>query len=342
MTKKQYLARLRKYLQFRLSNSEIADIISDMEECFEAGAAEGKSEEEISLSLGEPKAAAASLLNEQTGSERVSKLAEMWLPLIISVILYGVYVYCGYQGATDNYNSFVLPIMCVLPMIMWLLFERKGFFTALAEYKCDFFTIFGVLSMTAACAACNEIPKASILLKFPNSDVQKYTVITAVFVCIAMILLAVSLWKNAPKFFAVIPAAGIIAIIHQSARLCTVYNLWDGDREKIYGIDGIANIGGTLSNIFDIIFLCATAFLIWSFVHRSALTLASAYCSMTVTGFMFYWYFNLSAIDPTADNSVVFLRIATGRNYLIWGTIIAAAVLVMTVIVKLADRKRGG
>ncbi|MCM1023207.1 MAG: DUF1700 domain-containing protein [Prevotella sp.] len=338
MTRKQYISKLRKSLMFRLPNSEIDEIVSDMEECFEAGAAEGKSEEEIAVSLGEPKAAAASLLSEQRGGERVSKLAEMWLPLIISVILYGVYMFCGYHSAENSYRNYVIPFVCVLPMIMWLLFERKGFFTALAEYKCDFFTLFGVLSMTAACGAFDKIPEASILLKYPNSDVRKCVVIMAVFVCIAMVLLAVSLWKNAPKFFAVIPAAGIIATVYQSVRLCTAYNLWDGDKNNIGG----ANIGETLSNIYGIIFICGTVFLIWSFIHRNALSLASAYCAMTVTGFMFYWYYNLAAMDPTDGNSAVFLRAATGRNYLIWGTVIAAAVLVMTFIVKLAGGKRGG
>ena len=41
MTKEKYLAKLRQQLLFRLSNSEIDEIVSDMEECFEVGAAEG-------------------------------------------------------------------------------------------------------------------------------------------------------------------------------------------------------------------------------------------------------------------------------------------------------------
>ena len=344
MTKKQYLAKLRKQLQFRVSNSEIDDILSDIEECFEAGAAEGKSEEEICISLGEPKIAAASLLNEQSGGERIIKLAEIWLPILVFAVLFAVYTYCGYQGAVDRYRDYVLPIMYVLPMIMWVLCERKGFFTALADYKCDFFTFFGSLCMIAAGAACNKVPQKSIVIAYEYDGLRKYLIAMAFFISLALLLLAVSLFKNAPKFFAAIPFAGIFSIIYQCKKLGDAYNIWNGDKNDIYG--GAAGIGEIFSNILDIIFICASVFLIWSFIHRNALTLASAYSAMTVTGFMFYWYYNLSAIDPTNSSSLYFIKYVTdGRNYLIWGTVISLAVLILTLVVKLAkriNRKRGG
>lgn len=341
MTKKQYLSKLRKCLQFKLPNSEIGEILSDMEECFEAGAAEGKSEEEVCRSLGEPASAAASLLNEQSGGERAAKLTEVWLPILIFAVLFTVYTYCGYQAGTDNYSDYVLPIMYVLPMITWILCERKGFFTALADYKCDFFTFFGSICMIAAGAACNKIPEKSIVYANEYAALQKYVIITAFFISAAMILLAVSLWKNAPKFFAAIPFVGIFSIIYNSVRLCSAYGLWNGDKADI--VSAAAGIGGILSNILDIIFICASAFLIWSFIHRNALTLASAYSAMTVTGFMFYWYYTLSAVDPTDSNSLYVIKYSiTGRNYLIWGGAAAAAVLILTVIIKLTGRKKVG
>lgn len=343
MTKKQYLAKLRKQLQFRLSNSEIDDILSDIEECFEAGASEGKSEEEICLSLGAPKTAAASLLNEQTGSERITKIMEIWLPIIISAVLFTVYAYCGFMASTDNYRDYVLPIMYVLPLIMWVLFERKGFFTALADYKCDFFTFIGSAFMIAAGAACNEIPKRTALQAY---DPQNYVILTAVFVSAAMIMLSVSLWKNAPKFFAAVPFIGIFFIVYKSIEYCML------DKGKSIGGKGLdvenANvlIGPCFAMILYILFACASAFLIWSFIHRNALTIASAYSAMTVTGFMFYWYFTLSALDPAySHTSYLFRYVFTGRNYLIWGAVISFAVLIITFAVKLAKRitgKRGG
>lgn len=336
MTKKQYLAKLRKYLLFRLSNSEIGDILSDMEECFEAGAAEGKSEEEICLSLGEPKTAAASLLGEQSVGERAASLAEVWLPFLISAALFAAYTYCGFKVDTDT-QDYVLPIMYILPLIMWICFERKSFFTALADYKCDFFTFIGSAFMIAAGAACNEIPATSAL--YNNSDPPIYVVITAVFVSAAMIMLAVSLWRNAPKPFSVLPPIGIFFIVYKSVKFCQAYGWWNGDRNDFSGI------GAIYGDIMTIIFVCASAFLIWSFISRNALTLASAYSAITVTGFVFYWYYVLATMDPTDSNSLVCLKWLTGMNYLIWGAVIAAAVLVMTVIVKLAKRisgKRGG
>ena len=334
MTQKQYLAKLRKYLRFRLSNGEIDDILSDMEECFDAGKAEGKSEEDICLSLGDPKTAAASLLSEQTGSERITSLAEVWLPFLISAGLYAVYTYCGFHVDMDT-QGYILPIMYVLPLIMWVLFERKSFFNALAEYKCDCFTFFGSLCMIAAGFAFKEIPKRVFLNEY--YDLPKYAVIMAVFISAAMIFLAVSLWKNAPKPFSAVPLIGMLFIIYNSVRLCSAYN-------NLYEPNSALEIGISFKNILTIIFACASEFLIWSFISRNALTLASAYSAMTVTGFMFYWYYTLSALDPT-DNMYYLKYIIDGENYLVWGAVIASAVLVMTVAVKfskLIGRKRGG
>lgn len=339
MTRQQYLSKLRKQLQFRLSNSEIADIISDIEECFEAGTAEGKSEEEICLSLGEPKSAAASLLNEQSSGERISKLTEIWLPFIISIGLYVIYICFGFKVDLNTYN-YTLPIMYVLPLIMWVLFERKSFFTALSEYKCDFFTFFGSLSMIAAGVAFNEIPKRSIAIGYSNimngySDLSKYAAIMTVFISVAMILLAVSLWKNAPKPFSAFPLIVIFFIIYNSVRLCSAYS-------DPTDPNSAADIGMSFRNILNIFFICSLAFLIWSFINRNALTIASAYSAMTVTGFMFYWYNTLATLDPTDGNSVFLLLNKGGVNYLTFGAIISVALLIITIIVKLAGRKKVG
>lgn len=339
MTKEKYLAKLRQQLLFRLSNSEIDEIVSDMEECFEAGAAEGKSEEEICLSLGEPKSAAASLLNEQTGSERVKTFSETWLPMIISAVLFAFYTYCGFEVDIDTYG-YVLPIMYVLPLIMWVLFERKSFWCALADYKCDFFTFFGSLCMIAASAACDQIPKRMVIKGYAAPNLNLYVTLTVVFVSAAMILLAVSVWKNAPKFFVAVPLIPIAYISYNGVTLYNSYYNWNGNGNEILA----ANIGGIFANIMTTVFVCAAAFLVWSFIHRNALTLASAYAAMSVTGFMFYWYYILATMDPTDNNSLtyLFLHTTSGRNYVIWGTVIAAAVLVLTIIAKLANRKKVG
>ncbi|MDE7290397.1 MAG: hypothetical protein K2N71_13035, partial [Oscillospiraceae bacterium] len=305
---------------------------------------EGKSEEEICLSLGEPKSAAASLLNEQTGGERISKLAEIWLPLIISAGLFAIYIYFGFKVDLDTFDH-ALPIMYVLPMIMWVLFERKSFFTALSEYKCDFFTFFGSLCMIAAGLACDELPKRTFLKnpRIADTNMQTYAVLTAVFISAAIILLAVSLWKNAPKIFSAVTLVGIIFIVYNCVTLVQAYHIWSGNPDELFGITAAGQIGESFFNILIIIFICASAFLLWSFISRNALTLASAYSAITVTGFMFYWYNTLATLDPTYEGSIAYLRnMCSGRNYIVWGAAIAAAVLIMTIIVKLAGRKKVG
>jgi uncharacterized membrane protein len=60
MNKKEYLDNLSKYLRGIPSEDE-KDIISDFEEHFEMGIEEGRTEEDLSKSLGEPKALANQL-----------------------------------------------------------------------------------------------------------------------------------------------------------------------------------------------------------------------------------------------------------------------------------------
>ena len=136
---------------------------------------------------------------------------------------------------------------------------------------------------------------------------------------------------------------GIIFIVYNCVTLAQSYHIWSGNPHELFGIDAAAQIGGTFLNILNIIFICASAFLLWSFINRNALTLASAYSAMTFTGFMFYWYNTLATIDPTDKNSIAALRnMCSGRNYIIWGAVISAAVLVITILVKLAGRKKVG
>lgn len=65
MTQKEYIKKLRCRLAFVVSEKELADIVSDMEEVFSDGIADGKSEEQICLSLGSPKEAARNILSER-------------------------------------------------------------------------------------------------------------------------------------------------------------------------------------------------------------------------------------------------------------------------------------
>ncbi|NLV88874.1 MAG: DUF4097 family beta strand repeat protein [Tissierellia bacterium] len=90
MNKKEYLAKLRMYLQ-GLPISELEDIISDYDEHFNVGISKGKSEEEISKELGDPKEVALSYKNtieanyEENRYER--RKGTNWLAIIVGTLL---------------------------------------------------------------------------------------------------------------------------------------------------------------------------------------------------------------------------------------------------------------
>ena len=70
MDKKQYIEKLAKYLK-GLPKEEIEDILSDFDEYFEIGKERGRKEEELSVSLGDPK-----VLAKQIRLESYIKKAE--------------------------------------------------------------------------------------------------------------------------------------------------------------------------------------------------------------------------------------------------------------------------
>ena len=90
MNKKEYLAKLRMYLQ-GLPISELEDIISDYEEHFNIGISKGKSEEEISKELGDPKEVALGYINsldsnlEENRQERRNN--RKWITIVAGIVL---------------------------------------------------------------------------------------------------------------------------------------------------------------------------------------------------------------------------------------------------------------
>lgn len=79
MTRVEYIRQLEFSLSGKLSKREISEILRDYSEYFEAGRAEGKSEEEISVSLGLPSEAAAQILSENTDkTEQPEKAGHFW------------------------------------------------------------------------------------------------------------------------------------------------------------------------------------------------------------------------------------------------------------------------
>ncbi len=75
MTRVEYIRQLEFSLSGKLSKKEISDILRDYTEYFEAGKAEGKSEEEIVRALGIPSVVAAQILSENEEERTAEKSA---------------------------------------------------------------------------------------------------------------------------------------------------------------------------------------------------------------------------------------------------------------------------
>ncbi len=68
MSRLEYLGKLEKELKKQLSKKEVDDIIRDYAEYFEEGKRQGKSDDEIAISLGEPTVMAAQIISESNMS----------------------------------------------------------------------------------------------------------------------------------------------------------------------------------------------------------------------------------------------------------------------------------
>lgn len=122
MNRDEYINKLRINLQ-GLPNSEIQDILSDYEEHFQIGISKGKSEEEISKELGDPKEVAKGYRATNKTSERVnegsnytSNTNDSTRKFLISLLLIGV-------------NLIVLfgPVMAVFGIMMGIFGMGIGF-----------------------------------------------------------------------------------------------------------------------------------------------------------------------------------------------------------------------
>lgn len=133
MNKKQYIEKLVKYLK-GLPKEEIEDIARDFDEYFEIGKERGRKEEEVSVSLGNPKALAKQIKLESyiKKAEQTASAANIgravftsvglsffnlifFLPLFmvifaVIVTLFSVAVSIGAAGITGTVASFFYPL----------------------------------------------------------------------------------------------------------------------------------------------------------------------------------------------------------------------------------------
>lgn len=342
MTQKQYLDKLRNNLRFRLSDAEIDDILSDMMECFEAGISEGKTEEEICIDLGTPKDAAASLIKEQKNSSAgfAARLAGYWLPIVISIVILGGSYYLRISEMTSSYRKTEDLVLYTIPLLIWLLLERKDFFVSICEcrYKPDLFTFAGSVLVFAAGIIYSGLPLT--LINDEISLISSISIALTLLVPTAMLMLVLSLWKNAPKPFSLAAVAVTLFMVYRAVQACRFFTMiYGNDTPEYY----MANVGTYNYYHIQLILACSSLLMIWSLIHRNVLTLPIAYLSVTVVGLMLYFRGILMTLDPAMKDLETFVRRhvrINSLNYILGGIISSAVMMILVIAIKIIDRKR--
>ena len=200
MTKNDYLKKLRSCLAFAVSENELKDIVSDMEEVFADSLADGKSEEQICLALGLPKEAAANILLERGVNVSMGKLLAKTAVFLLITAISMCFLW------NDTYNSvFLMPFI----PIGLLLFAENGKLTELTEKK---MSLSGIVSCILPVINVPLVSKLadSIILGDENALFPLGVGITAV--TAASLVIAVLSVRTNP-YGVIIPAAATAATI---------------------------------------------------------------------------------------------------------------------------------
>lgn len=112
MTQKEYIRKLRTRLAFVVSENERNDIIADIEEIFSDSMADGKSEEQICLSLGSPEETAKNILSEKG----ISSAGRIIKSVIFAVIAIAA-VYFPLINAFGNTFAAIIPSVLLIVML---------------------------------------------------------------------------------------------------------------------------------------------------------------------------------------------------------------------------------
>lgn len=331
MTKKQYLSSLRSCLRFKFTDTEINDIISDMEECFDSGTAEGKTESEICFELGEPQTAARDISAERNSSRKVliSCLEEYLLPAVccIAAVIAGYFVQRTGKGVSA-------AVMCVIPLLVWLVSERKNCLSSIKNGKKDIFLPVGGVMLLCGAAVFNKLPE-SFLTR--SESLPVWAVTTALLICGAMAMMIISICRYAPKPLIAVPAAGIAMNAIQCFRVTDLYNTYGRTGyDTLYS----ESIGGYLHDMLNILIICSAVYLLWSVMMKGAFALPSVYLSAAALWVGFYIEHYYSALDPLAYSEEFY---KADISVFIWaGGITAALAMLFTASVMLNGRRKKG
>jgi hypothetical protein len=294
MTKKQYLSELKACLKFKIPENVIEDIVSDMSECFDSGKAEGKTDDEISAYLGNPKDAAHELVMQRSDPTKGFS-PEILARIICFVSALALTTY----GCISSYESIPFFVYAV-PLLLWASSEGRSTFSALKKRSADIFLAAGSILLLLGTAVISDFPR---LMLERSGNALPSAIFSCVLICLSLAMVIISVWRSAPKWLIAFPAAGIIA-----SAAFTVYG-WNFF--ETYGSDVgynavYMNFTGKYIRAYTVfIIICCICYLIWVFIGRNALSVPGMYSCLAALMLVKGMYNYYSNFDPYAiyDNA---------------------------------------
>ncbi len=350
MTRKEYMSRLQSCLCFRLPENEIAEILVDMEECFDAGAAEGKTEEQVCTDLGDPKAAAREIAANrgQPGKAVCPAVISRCAPYAVCILLgaaYFLYMYSDIpiRGAVTGTAALLLPLL------IWFILERKNFFKGVLAARADGLALAGATAAFLSAPLFNMLANGILLCKPKETLLFSYG--AAALTVGACILLSVSVLKySLPKFLCIVPAAiagmMLIALFFSVNNIdlldSEVRQLLQNRTEEGFVTDITPELqryfgiyGQIMSLYIDIIIITDFICFIWGIVNKNAFSVSILYLSVSGGCCALTVRYALSVMDPAMPYSVIKFGNAP-RIYAVAAVIVLIAVCTARLISKRA------
>ena len=326
MTKSEYINALEKNLKYKLPEAELKDIISDMNECFEAGIAEGKTESQIINKLGFPDKAAEAIIGERRDTLNIPKvlLKEYCLPVVLSLLI------CGSFAIIASDVQEILIFSFIIPLLMWLVLEQKNFIRGLTERKADGFMLAASMILISAITVFAGLP---LSLKGIDSGIFIKIPIINVFMFGYTILLIISLLKNTKKVLCIIPISIAAASAVNNVSLLSL-------TAEISKLDVFNTYIYKYYARYIYIFTAAVIFtLILNSVKKNSFTIPVFFLMLFSALCVIDWYQYLTRFDPA---NITRGNLNGGMPYLIYGIVSCIITTISIIILKSCLKRKAG
>ena len=330
------MSQLQNHLCFLLPDSEVSDILCDMEECFDAGISEGKTEEEICISLGSPRDAVKEILSERNESANplASQIGGKYISPLICAAL-GVLVFF----TVDFMTTGALAIVgIILPLLIHLILERNNFVTAFKAEKTDIFALSAAILWFGAVLIF--MPFANVMILADGGAVFILSVKISALIIVPQVMLLISIFKSGKqKLFCIVPAF-IIGMVVVSEFITSID--LSGLAAESYTAKAYYSYSGAICNVYSIIMIITSAELfLWAILNRNAFSLPMQY--MVVFGGIISKFirWRLYITDPT-DPYSVFLNNGIITMPAVIGAAAFTISLAAVITVRLKFKKKDG